>query len=175
MDSLLSSPLAPVSACAAALPVLAQERKGCHSRLHAHPSNPLQCSLLSHVRPGSERWAPWNRLGVAPLGELMTMYGALATYFSREFAAGPAALGPPFQVSRAAWARSGARARARRRRPAPLQRCGAAAGKAVQARAVGWHCWQAGHPPDAPNCCWTTLFHARLPAAGCTGPRAFGH
>ena len=35
---------------------------------------------------------------MAPLGELLALYGTLCLYFGREFAAGPAALGPAFQV-----------------------------------------------------------------------------
>ncbi|PRW57916.1 ubiquitin carboxyl-terminal hydrolase [Chlorella sorokiniana] len=54
-------------------------------------------SRLPLVQPGSERWAPWNRLGVAPLSELLVMHGTMAAYFAREYAAGPAALGQEFQ------------------------------------------------------------------------------
>lgn len=65
----------------------------------AAPCGPASCSQLPLLPKGSEQWSPWNRLGVAPLDELLTTYGTLAVYFSREFAGGPAALGPQFQAS----------------------------------------------------------------------------
>lgn len=47
---------------------------------------------------GAQRWAPWDALGTMPLRELLDLLGMLCLQYAEEFAAGPADLGPRFQV-----------------------------------------------------------------------------
>ncbi len=103
-----AAPQMPVSSYCLCLPRLLTSQRpsagaalaGLHDTHPAPALSHLHRSLHALLRPGSDCWAPWNRLGVAPLTDLLVMYGTVAAYFSREFAAGPAALGPEFQVSR---------------------------------------------------------------------------
>lgn len=66
--------------------------------LPQQPSISVELIRRMLLPEGAARWAPWDALGTMRLRELADLPGMLCLLFGEEFAAGPADLGPRFQV-----------------------------------------------------------------------------